>query len=574
MPTAPAAPPQSRGQPPEASYVYEGHDGKPHMLVCRYPGKRFLQYRPDGNGAWLPGLQQLVPVPYRLPEILAHIASNSTEPIYICEGEKDAEAIRAAGAVATTSPMGAGKWRDEYADWFMGARTVVVIADNDEPGAAHAHQVDAALRAVGVVPRLVRAAVGKDAADHLAADLGLDALVPLEGAPDVAPIFMDAYDFVDMQVEPPAPLWGNREHTIIPAGGLVVCAGRPGVGKTTWVVDLACHLAAGLPYPPTGDELAPDPWPVPRPLRIVLIENEGPIEMFRDKLGNKLERWPHAPFADAGGYLGVQVWRWGSFSFADEDTFRRVGVEMDDLQIDLVIGDPLAMLGMEGVGSPKETRDFVQLIRGLGLGHGRAFLFLHHFRERNEDRADELARISGAWGGHLDTLLTLQPMGHEDELRMAFPKLRWGRGRQPEPVVLGRIYNTQSYASLRREGDLAALEPLLVTCLADGREAGEGYDAKGWRTYTQLAAIVAGGRRKHDTKKALEGAPHLFARVTGTAAKVLGAKHNAILWGLREWPEAPAQAAHEMGDEAGDDVADVDVDAAAHQAQLGDDFPF
>jgi hypothetical protein len=366
----------------------------------------------------------------------------------------------------------------------------------------------------------------------------------LDSAPGQA-VFMEAYEFVDMQVESPPPLWGNAEATIIPAGGLVLAAGRPGVGKTTWVIDLACHLAAGLAYPPVEDDKAPTPFPVPRPLRIALIENEGPLEMFRDKLAGKLERWEH-PFTEAGGYVGVQTWRWGAFSFADADAYAKVRAELDELAIDLVIGDPLAMLGMEGVGSPAETRAFVQLIRGLGLGHGRAFLFLHHFRERVEKNEDELARISGAWGGHLDTLMTLQPMGREEELRLAFPKLRWGKGKPLEPLVLGRVYVTASYVALRKEGDAAALEPLLVDLLASRRTAGEGYGGNGWGTYSQLAAELPGGARRSDAKKALEGNPHLFVMATGAPAKVLGAKAQAQVWGLVEWPEAPAPAGPEV----------------------------
>lgn len=393
---------------------------------------------------------------------------------------------------------------------------------------------------------------------------GLEALerarrqLQLSATEEVA-VFREVYEFVDEQAEVPTPLWGDGTTTLIPAGGLVLVAGRPGVGKTTWIVDLCCHLAAGLPYPPGGDERAPAPYPVARPLRIALIENEGPIEMFRDKLGSKLERWGH-PFAEAGGYLGVQVWRWGAFNFADPAAYARVSAELDELQVDLVVGDPLSMLGMEGVGSPAETREFVQLIRGLGLGHGRAFLFLHHFRERVERHEDELARISGAWGGHLDTLLTLQPMGAPDELRMAYPKLRWGKGRTPEPVILGRVYATQAYEALRKESDLSALEPQLVQALTDRRAAGKGH--QGWSTYSQLATDVE--CRRPAAKAALEGAAHLFASLRGADAKALGAKAgNTVLWGLREWPEAPTTLAEQL-DEGGA--------AEAHlQPQLGAD---
>ena len=196
------------------------------------------------------------------------------------------------------------------------------------------------------------------------------------------------------------------------------------------MLDLACHLAAGLPWPPRDEatERAPEPWPVARPLRIALFENEGPVELFRDKAKRKLAVFPH-DIDELGGYLGVQVWRWGAFSFADDDAFTKAAVELEELRVDLVIGDPLNMLGVEGVGSPEDTRRFVHRLRMLGLGTTRAFLLLHHFRERVESTKDELRKLSGAWGGHLDSLITLAQGAADNELRLAFPKLRVGARR-------------------------------------------------------------------------------------------------------------------------------------------------
>jgi hypothetical protein len=348
------------------------------------------------------------------------------------------------------------------------------------------------------------------------------------------PVFLDAYDFIAQESEPPAPLWGSADCAVVAAGGLTVLAGRPGAGKTTLILDLACHLAAGLPYPPAENEASPEPWHVPRPLKVALIENEGPQEMFRVKLNDKLERFPHDIRA-LGGSLLVQTWRWGSFSFADKDASRRTAAELDAAQVDLVIGDPLASLGPAGVGSPADTRDFVACLRPLGLGTTRAFFFLHHFRERVDRTEDELARISGAWGGHLDTLLTLTSTHSDDQARLAYPKLRWSRKRTPNPVILGRIWNTMSFAAIGEEGDTTILEPLIYEHLAGAKASKGGRKGEGWQTSTEISKEIE--RRRVDVKKALEGAPHMFVSLTGEQAKALGAKANAVLWGLKEWTE-------------------------------------
>ena len=96
--------------------------------------------------------------------------------MYVVEGERDVLALERAGVTATCNPMGAGKWRDTYAESLVGA-DVVVVADQDEPGRRHARQVAASLEGKASSVRIVEAAVGKDAADHLAAGKTIDGFI-------------------------------------------------------------------------------------------------------------------------------------------------------------------------------------------------------------------------------------------------------------------------------------------------------------------------------------------------------------------------------------------------------------
>jgi 5S rRNA maturation endonuclease (ribonuclease M5) len=118
--------------------------------------------------------------PYRLPRVIRAVKTG--RPVWVCEGEKDVHALERAGAVATCNPGGAGKWRDEYAGWLDGA-DVVIVADRDEPGRRHAAQVAVSLDGKAASVTVVEAAEGKDAADHLAAGLGLGDFIP---CPDIS----------------------------------------------------------------------------------------------------------------------------------------------------------------------------------------------------------------------------------------------------------------------------------------------------------------------------------------------------------------------------------------------------
>ena len=108
-------------------YRYENKGGKHAFDVVRFAPKDFRPLRPDGKWS-LEGVER---VPYRLPELLQGV--KDSKPILLLEGEKDVDSAMDMGLIATTFVGGAGKWRDEYSEYFHGA-DVVLIPDNDTPG--------------------------------------------------------------------------------------------------------------------------------------------------------------------------------------------------------------------------------------------------------------------------------------------------------------------------------------------------------------------------------------------------------------------------------------------------------
>ena len=159
-----------------ATYDYVDECGALLYQDVRYAPKTFRQRRPDGHG-WQWRLEGVRRVLYRMPQVIA--AARSHDTIYVCEGEKDVEALERAGCTATCNAGGAGKWRPEYSEALRGAN-VIIVADKDEPGRAHAVNVATSLASVASSVIIVEAAEGKDAADHLAKGRGLDEFVPLD----------------------------------------------------------------------------------------------------------------------------------------------------------------------------------------------------------------------------------------------------------------------------------------------------------------------------------------------------------------------------------------------------------
>lgn len=165
---------------PEAVYSYVDESDWEVFQTVRFPRKQFRQrhWQPGSGGEggeWVWNLDGVTRVLYRLPEVIDAVRRGET--VYICEGEKDVEALRAVGRTATCNPMGAGKWKPEYAQWFTGAN-VIIVSDRDEPGRAHAEIVKQSLQGVAVGLWVVQARQGKDASDHLAAGLAVEDFVP------------------------------------------------------------------------------------------------------------------------------------------------------------------------------------------------------------------------------------------------------------------------------------------------------------------------------------------------------------------------------------------------------------
>jgi 5S rRNA maturation endonuclease (ribonuclease M5) len=132
-------------------YDYIDEHGELLFQVCRTNPKRFFQRRPDGQGGWINKLEDVRRVLYRLPELLE---ADPSATVFVCEGEKDADALRKLGLVATTNAGGAGKWRDDYNEHLRG-RNVVILPDNDEPGRKHAEEVSKSLGGVAASVKVV-----------------------------------------------------------------------------------------------------------------------------------------------------------------------------------------------------------------------------------------------------------------------------------------------------------------------------------------------------------------------------------------------------------------------------------
>ncbi|XDZ68970.1 AAA family ATPase [Alphaproteobacteria bacterium LSUCC0226] len=206
-------------------YDYRDASGSLVYQVERYENpKTFRQRRPDGKGGWLYNLNGVQPVLYNLPELL----SRTAEPIYLVEGEKDADALMAEGVLATTNSGGAGKWDDTLTESLRG-REVIILPDNDEPGLLRAQRL---LKALTGVAKSVEA---KDPSVFLEKGDVSDFLVShrvdeLSALPSLRPQkLFPVMTLAQLKAKPPIE-W--LVEGILPARGVGFLVGAGGSGKT------------------------------------------------------------------------------------------------------------------------------------------------------------------------------------------------------------------------------------------------------------------------------------------------------------------------------------------------------
>lgn len=121
-------------------YIYTSVSGKPRLRKIRRDPKAFFMQ------SWIGGDHEYwgdkirreqehfaEKAMYHLPELVW--ALRAGEPVWWCEGEKDADAIRGVGGYATSHWQGAGHATRDQAKWFVGSSSLIrLVVDVDKSG--------------------------------------------------------------------------------------------------------------------------------------------------------------------------------------------------------------------------------------------------------------------------------------------------------------------------------------------------------------------------------------------------------------------------------------------------------
>lgn len=197
-----------------------------------------------------------------------------------------------------------------------------------------------------------------------------------------------------------------------PRGKLAAISGPPGVSKTTFALELAIAMAAGIPF---GDMLAPE-----APCRVLFAIIEDEIDEIRRRahaaavalcdaphmrrlvnenlviveLADSVPFFVVAPDGTVEETLGFQCF---------EETIRIVGPDMTFV-------DPLIELHTAEENSNALMRPVLKRLRSLATDNTMALGLIHHEAKSGEGNALQRLRGAGAIGGAIRNLVSLRPM--------------------------------------------------------------------------------------------------------------------------------------------------------------------
>lgn len=447
------------------TYDYVDADRTLLSQVCRkaHP-KTFLQRRPKPGGGWLWETRGVKAVPYRLPELMEAIAAGRT--IYIVEGEKDVDALIAAGLASTTNIGGCGKWRPALNQYFQGA-DLVVIGDHDPqakdphgeprwhedgrpvlPGQDHATDVAHQLAPAAKRLRLLRdlgdawglcppkGDVSDYLEDHTAADLEVLAAALPDYGEDRAPwVLPNSFKVASLAGKPVPPrLWHVPD--LVPAKTVTLLGGDGGIGKSILGLQLAFATAAGLKW--IGQQVRQGPA-----LHLSAEDDDDELH-FRD---DQVSTFYGTPLEDV-----PDLTQW---SLADQDAVLVIGrpgeaLEPTDrwqelqryVELDrpaLVVLDSLADVYGGNENDRAQVRAFVRMLRGLAKPAATAIVLLGHPSLTGLSTGSGLSGSTG-WNNSV-----------RSRLYMAAPVVEEGGTVEPNLRTLGvkKANYTQAGAELR-----------------------------------------------------------------------------------------------------------------------------
>jgi hypothetical protein len=404
--------------------------------------------------------------------------------VVLCEGELKAMLLCQMGYAAVAVP-GAGMWKDEWQAMFTHARRILVCYDNDNPAFHVYDKPEKNQKCTKCANRGLDACEGhnpgQEAAVKRVDQLGWRAknvVLPLPDESlkktDINDFFMrDCHsnaDFAELATgkratpfkvqslaeiiqSPPEEAEFLIEDGIISKGGRLLVAGKPKVGKSLFINNLALSLASGLPFLGNGKNPG---FAVDHPTRTLLLDRE----LSKHSLFKRLTAFTDARPAFKAAHENLLI---------DHDHLVRLDQpNAYDTLLQLIEqnGAEVCILDTAYKFFGGDVESSSSLMKGFGvldkLIHetGCAFVLTHHLKKsqggnakQNNDVADSDA-VAGSflWTGWPNATILLNFMNRsvENPFNSVATFTAFRDAAPPEPLALYRDRTSISYTAIEQ----------------------------------------------------------------------------------------------------------------------------
>lgn len=303
-------------------------------------------------------------------------------------------------------------------------------------------------------------------------------------------------NYINTPIEVPPVL---LEPALLVRGAILCTVGRAGKGKTQMnlnrIMKMACGrpMFDGLKIKDGTPMLAP-----PKPLKVLVIENEGAAGMFHRQVGIMLH---------AEGYLtdedrelvkeNVLIWGdggWSGLKLDDEKMLSEVRAGIEKWEPDVVFIEPFRGLWKGEENSSTDMAVVADALSGIASDYDCGVILTHH--EKKSGRGEEGEGMSAARGstvleGVVATMENFEVAKGGDFREVSWSKVRYGGGHALIPIRMEWQPGDWWY----RHVALEEIEQTLLNILADAHP----------EAMTIKDIMDETGEKEHTVRKQIKG---------------------------------------------------------------------
>lgn len=454
--------------------------------------KFFRYYSPDGDPkfkyTWEEGAEATLFNP-------SDAVGDRDGMVFLCEGEQKAMVLCQLGYAAVAVP-GAGQWKDEYQAAFTHAKKIVVCYDNDNPAHHIYDKPDLGRKCPKCQNRGLDACIGhnpgQEAAIRRIEQIGWRAknvVLPhveteefceAHNAPGYCKTDLNDFFFRDKRsnadfaelatgkratpykVESLSEIFANPpeeaefliEQGILSVGGRLLVAGKPKVGKSLLINNLALSLASGLPFLRSGTHRG---FAVDHPTRTLLLDRELSKYALFKRLSTFTESVPAFKAAEENLLIDhdhlIRLDQPNAY-----DTLRQL-IEQNGAEV-CILDTAYKFFGGD-VESSTSVKKAFQVLDDLIHETGCAFVLTHHLRKssggisgkQQQDFADPDSVVgSFLWTGWPNgtILLNFHQRSVENPFNAVATFAAFRDAAAPDPVTLYRDKHSITYTAIEK----------------------------------------------------------------------------------------------------------------------------